>query len=239
MSEIRSISDLQASARGHLEGNYKKSAGIIICYMLLCVFINFISPANTYAKSLVANIIALIISVLVEALPLLLKAGLYNFYIKVCCNTTFTTKDLFCGFTINGKRNFIYSLILLIAQNLFLIPTTLYVTALITSGQGSVETAFMILAVGIILNFILSIYVSQVFFLMFDFPDKSFIELIQLSAYLMRGHKLQYILIILGFLPLEILGCLSLGIGLIWVMPYKISTLACFYLDLTKASTSE
>lgn len=236
-SQIRSISDLHASARGHLEGNYKKSAGILLSYILFCGFISLVSPGNAYTKSLTANIIALILAVLLETIPFLLKAGLYNFYIKLCCNVENKTQDLFCGFTINGVRNWIYSAIILVIQSLIYLPATLYLTGLITNGVSDLKTGLILLFAGALVNFVISIFISQVFFLMFDFPDKTYLELIQLSIYLIKGHEIKYILIILSFLPLEIFGYLSLGIGLIWVIPYKISTLACFYLDLTKSNT--
>ena len=49
----------------------------------------------------------------------------------------------------------------------------------------------------------------------------------------MKGHKGRLFYIELSFLPLLLLGAVSL-IGLLWVIPYMQMTYAVFYFDIMK-----
>ena len=48
----------------------------------------------------------------------------------------------------------------------------------------------------------------------------------------MRGHRVKLFYLYASFLPLYVLGILSLGIGLLFVEPYVNVTIAEFYLDV-------
>ena len=49
---------------------------------------------------------------------------------------------------------------------------------------------------------------------------------------LMKGNMGRLFYIEVSFIPLFLLGVLSLGIGLLWITPYLNATLANFFLDL-------
>ena len=74
---------------------------------------------------------------------------------------------------------------------------------------------------------------SQCYYLMLDFPNKTAGEILSLSLRLMRGQKGRLFCILLSFLPLLLLGWLSI-VGTIWVGPYLQMAMALFYLDIMK-----
>jgi uncharacterized membrane protein len=73
---------------------------------------------------------------------------------------------------------------------------------------------------------------SQVFYLLAEDPSLSPTEALSKSQDLMRGHKMRLFWLGLSFLGWFLLGILTFGVGLIFVLPYYQTTLAYFYLDV-------
>ena len=69
-------------------------------------------------------------------------------------------------------------------------------------------------------------------FVLVDNPELSCYEAIKRSQELMKGNKWRYFLLALSFLGWILLGILSLGIGLFWIIPYIETTTAAFYYDI-------
>ena len=86
----------------------------------------------------------------------------------------------------------------------------------------------------IIPGIIASIAYSQVYFLLVDHPSLSPMDAIESSKVLMKGHKWQYFCLGFRLLGWVILSIFTLGIGLLWVVPYMQTAYAEFYLELRK-----
>ena len=65
-----------------------------------------------------------------------------------------------------------------------------------------------------------------------DYPELSPNEAINLSMKMMKGHKFDLFYLFLSFLGWILLAMLTLGIGLLWVIPYFQTTMAAFYQDV-------
>lgn len=63
-------------------------------------------------------------------------------------------------------------------------------------------------------------------------PEMKAIDAIHLSQDMMRGHKYDLFYLGLSFIGWIILGIFTLGIGLLWVIPYIGTAQAAFYEDL-------
>ena len=66
-------------------------------------------------------------------------------------------------------------------------------------------------------------------FVLADNPNLTANQAITRSRELMDGHKWELFVLSLTFIGWEILGALTLGIGLLWVTPYKNAAYAAFY----------
>jgi uncharacterized membrane protein len=88
----------------------------------------------------------------------------------------------------------------------------------------------------IVPGIIKSLSYSQSYYLYKDHPDYTPNQLITESRRIMNGYKWNYFLLILSFIGGFILCLLTLGIGLIWLIPYVNTSLAVFY---TKIKNSE
>ena len=85
---------------------------------------------------------------------------------------------------------------------------------------------------GIAINIYVSLTYSQAFFLLHDFPDRSAKELLLTSRNLMNGNRLKLLYVNISFIPLYVLGVISLFIPLLWISVYRYATIAAFYQDL-------
>lgn len=68
----------------------------------------------------------------------------------------------------------------------------------------------------------------------------SAMECLRESESMMKGHKWQYVLLMLSFIGWDILGMITLGIAFLWVIPYEIMTRVAFYEKITgKLATTD
>ena len=65
-----------------------------------------------------------------------------------------------------------------------------------------------------------------------DFPELSANEAITLSMKMMKGYKAKLFLLMLSFIGWGILCIFTLGVGLLWLIPYMQTTFAAFYQDV-------
>ena len=70
---------------------------------------------------------------------------------------------------------------------------------------------------------------GMTFFIMRDNPEMKGSEAIDRSMAMMEGHKMEYFLLGLSFIGWIILGMITFGIGLLWVIPYSYTAIAKFY----------
>ncbi len=72
----------------------------------------------------------------------------------------------------------------------------------------------------------MTVYIAQ------DHPELSANECIDRSQDMMRGHKWELFMLYLSFIGWFLLSILSLGIGLLWLVPYVNVSVAKFYEEL-------
>lgn len=77
---------------------------------------------------------------------------------------------------------------------------------------------------------------SQVNYLYKDHPEYKITQLITESRRLMDGYKWKYFLLNLSFIGWGILCIFTLGIGLLWLIPYINTSLAEFYRQRTETT---
>ena len=69
-------------------------------------------------------------------------------------------------------------------------------------------------------------------YILVDNPEMKAIDAIRKSRSMMKGHKFDLFYLELSFIGWIILSILTLGIGLLWLVPYMQTTIAAFYNDL-------
>ena len=88
-----------------------------------------------------------------------------------------------------------------------------------------------------ILLCIVSISYSQVYYLLIDRTELSIRNAFRESRKIMKGNKVRSFYISLSFIGMSLLGVLSFGIGLLWVIPYINQTRTEFYRNIVTEIT--
>ncbi len=84
----------------------------------------------------------------------------------------------------------------------------------------------------IIPGIIKSLAYSMTPYIIADEPGIDALDAIKKSQEMMRGHKMELFMLSLSFIGWFLLGVLTFGIGMFFVLPYYQTTLANFYLEL-------
>ena len=71
-------------------------------------------------------------------------------------------------------------------------------------------------------------------YILADKPELSANEAINLSMKMMKGHKFDLFYLQLSFIGWAFVSVFTLGIGLLWLMPYMMTAQAAFYQDVRK-----
>ncbi len=140
------------------------------------------------------------------------KAGLCEFN-KGLYNGTPTFNDLFTHYAIFGKAfltNLLISIFTFFWTLLFFIP-------------------------GIIASF----SYSMTFYILADCPDTDALSAIRKSKEMMRGHKWELFCLYLSFIGWDILAAFSLGIGYLFLAPYKEQAVYAFYRNISGTAPIE
>ena len=71
-------------------------------------------------------------------------------------------------------------------------------------------------------------------YLLVEEPEAGITDVFCKSRRLMEGHKMELFFLSLSFIGMYLLSILSVGIGFLWVIPYRNQTLAEFYRNIRK-----
>lgn len=135
--------------------------------------------------------------------------GVAAYFLKLARHESAEFSDLFSGFSL-FKTNFVL--------NFFIIFFTLLWTILL-----------------IVPGIIAWIKYSMAYYIVNENPGIGALEAITRSKEMMNGRKMRFFEMWLGFLGWFILGVVTLGLGMIYAIPYYRSAKANFYLDLKES----
>lgn len=240
MNQFKSSAELKASAREHLLGHYGTTIGAFMIVGAITGTVSLTVGLLVDLSTIPGTIIYYAIMFLVSVLTGLFSSGSAYLYLKLICGRPVSVGDLFYGFQLCPDKaitiqawitliTYLSSLPQIILNYMMLANVNLldkmmslmlpYALSLILSGTVSV---------------MLSLFYAQTYFLLHDFPQYTAKELLQKSRRLMVHHKGRLFYLYVSFLPLMLLGLLSWGLALLWVIPYMAATEAEFFLDLIR-----
>jgi len=91
---------------------------------------------------------------------------------------------------------------------------------------------FVFMILGYLADIIIITLLSQAMFIYLDNPQEGSLNCIEASVRVMKNNFQGYIRLLISFIPLQLMGVFTLGIGYIWVIPYQNTTFALFYMKL-------
>lgn len=215
--------------RQELKQNAKQQLQGKIGIIFLCGVIYF-------AITLGLNFIPLLGSIAVLLLTPALELGFTKLYMDISYGRNAEVGTLFSGFSQFGQAILTYLLIaglsLLVSVVILLPFVVLLVVGIELGSTGIVLGAAAWYFVAMILLIYFTLGLIFVFYIMAENPDLSALDLLKASWSMMKGHRFEYIILTLSFIPWILLGAITLGIGYIWVVPYMSLTTVNFYHNL-------
>ncbi len=136
--------------------------------------------------------------------------GLHFVFLKIARNE----EDVKFEHAFSGMNSFGSNVILGVMHNLFVFLWTLLF---------------------IIPGIIKSYSYAMVYFIKADYPEYGWRECLEESERLMKGHRWDFFVFNLSFIGWDILCLFTLGIGYLWLDPYKSTANAIFYEELKRS----
>ena len=245
--------DLKNTAKEKLSGKYGNAIVIVILYFLIQLLGLQIITFPVAIVSAVSSVLSgsdtlgigyyIIISVLETIFSIfanMMNTGLALFFLNMACNRTAVVSDLIYGYRYLFKKSLAISAILVVIRTIIMLPYDICYFIYAFSPSASAKWAYYMvitMLAGSIVSIIVSLFFSQVYYLLLDFPKSSVKQLFAASVRIMKGRKLKYLYLDFSFLPLEALSILTFGISSLWVSPYRMQTMALFFLDAMKSES--
>lgn len=180
----------------------------------------------------VTYLVFYLISFVASAVTFVLNLGVAYCFLSIACDRPCSVKDLFYGFRNQSNKALTISALLTFISMICNLPYQLLLNEYLSSGSTTMLLyAVLAMAVGYAILIPISLALSQIFYLMLDFPGYTAKETLKFSIRVMHGRKRSLFYIQMSFIPLMLLCLLSFGIGFLWLVPYMEMTYAQFFLD--------
>lgn len=250
-------SQLKNSAKARIAPVIGKLVGVSAIYFGLSFVISEASavPALFTKSFALQAAFYFLFTVLGGTLTGMVEAGIQYLFLKLYCGRPVAVGDLFYPFTAQTKTCVGLSFVMALIDIVPTMPAYIFAMRFSTAAEQlnleALSSEMDIAAVSLppeIMNFLtialfcytpaliittlLGLIYSQAYYLMWDFPSCSVGELLKKSRLLMHGHKGRLFYIQVCFIPLILLGVLTCGIGMLWIMPFLCAVQTEFYLDL-------
>ena len=241
MSELKTISQLKAIAKERSLGKYGTLIGAaIILGIIRFLVISITSSFTAGSRSPIAIVLGWLIAIIVNTLLGVFVSGEAYMYMNLIYSQTVSISEIFFGFKQQPQKAVALQGIFEIIANVLTLPYFVLLYGLQAGIDFSTSIPFLILTlVSYLLLFYAKIVFSQIFFLLHDFPDWSVRQILTTGIHLMKGKKLKYLGLILSFIPMILLGCITLFIPLLWINVYMLATYAAFYQDIMSGAAAQ
>ncbi len=235
MNTYKSSAELKGLSKDQLFGHYGTAIGAVLLVAITTLFVTYLPSMLISARNIPELIIYYMISFIVSLLTGILASGEAYLYLKLICGQPVSAGDVFYGFRSYPDKaillQFVLSSLTYVCSAPALVFYYLYLTTYHTYYILLMSITFVI---GMAILIVISLMLSQVFYLLQDFPQYSAKELMKLSCQIMKGHKGRLFYISISFLPLYLLGAFSFFIAYLWLIPYSNTVMTNFYMDLMK-----
>lgn len=242
MNRTKTSSELKANAKEYLLGHYGKMILALFTANLIPVFILFLADDFLAANTTVNIILYYAVSLIVSLLTGILSLGTSKLYMNFCTGREAQTSDIFYGFTghhqdVGILLAFVQIGIMFLSLLPFFAVSLIYL--FIFPSAFLYPVMALTLIAGVVFGYTQILSLSQCYYLAVDFPDYTVRQLLSMSRRIMKGQRARLFYIHVSFLPLVLLCVFTMGLGLLWLLPYISTTLTCFYLDLIDYHTKQ
>ena len=219
MKSMTPIRDLTAAAREGLSGNWGKSIGVTVVYIILSVGISLLPFAGKLLQ-------------LIFSAPLVV--GLTGYFLATIRRQDNPFSLLFAGFDRFGTSLCTYLLVMLITMA-WMIPFGILAALLFFIYHAAPPLLWALLILIMIAIMIpIQMRYGLALYVVADDPSVSARQAVRRGVELMKGNYWRMGIFWLRFIGWQLLAVLTLGIGFIWLAPYYMAAMTAFYDDLTR-----
>ncbi len=237
----RTSAELKAYARGKLLGKYGVTVGALALEVLIFSILGQVIVRVVDRNTIEGMLLYCLIMMVVSLISVVFEVGELVIFMKIACGDKPLVGDLFKGFKLHPDKAIVVGLIRLALEGVWFIPSIVALGVAFALDFNAISVMILMLAVmiGLIGSIYIRITLSQMLFILLDFPDYTASEIVNCSRELMKGRKGTYLYIMISFLPLYILSMLSFGIAHMLVLPYVRMTQTEFYMDNIRGPETE
>ena len=230
--------ELKAQARVVMIGRMGKAVGSMILYMIFVLIISELTSFSLPENKAAALIFSILVNFVVAIIVGVLQIGLKSIYLDMQFGNEAGIFSLFRYYRENQNSAVVISAFFALLDTVCSLPV---LAELIFQETQSVLTLplVLVLLVRTVAQFLVRTLFFPVQYLLMDYPEMLPSAIIRTGERLMRGRRIDYIKLSLSFIPMHLLGLMSMGVGTFWVLAYQNCTYAAFYKDMITARTKQ
>lgn len=230
----RSSKELKALAREALLGQYGSLIGAMFLLGMFSVILESVPVTITRnSEDTTSLIIQFVVTLIISVLVYLLQIGMTVIVLHMTRRQAYGLSDLFYTFRAHPDRFIIVSVIQIGISMILQIPAYIFLFLYPGDTIKRILLYLLLLLAGSIVSFIVLLGFTLADLLLIDNENLGAIDAIRQSWAMMHGNKGRFFYLQISFFGLALLCILTLGIGMLWLYPYMMTTEAFFYLDLT------
>ena len=235
----KSSAQLKAVAKEQSLGKYGTLIGanlLILAIQLLVSGFSTVSVTGNILLIIINTLITIIINILLGVLV----SGRAYLYMNLLYSQPVATADVFFGLRQQPQKAVIIQSLFVLVDFIGSVPAQIFAIRYYATGSSTdAAAALLLLGIGLIINIIVGLIYSQSFYILHDFPDKSAKEILATSRRLMKGNMFRLFYLNVSFIPLYLLGIVTMFIPLLWVVVYRNATNCAFYQDLIATAAGQ
>lgn len=231
--KVKTNKEIRAYAREQLLGNMLIPVVVTLFYMFASMGFNNIASLGLMGEDVFSLIFYIVLTIVLQTIRGIFIYGVSHYYLSFVTNKKARISSLFEGFKHSTDRIMGISFLLAIIAAVVNLPYYIYTFLFFQSSLKGFLIMISLWILGLLLNFLISIYFAPIYYIMCDIEDITLPLAIVMSFSMMTSSKyFKYLRLKLSFIPLYLVSMLSFGFGLVWLTPYINTSEAYFYEDL-------
>lgn len=226
---------IKGEARQSLLGHLPIAVGANALYLFLSVALTFLGGYAIPGSGLLVAAATSVILFLIDLVVGTLDYGLCAIYMGLQYRRVPTLADLFLGFRENSFTILKVQAVLSAIELVIGLPITVLSAIYLDSWTTHLHIMAPVYLLTIAADLVIDLIYSLVWFILLDYPDLTWREVLSGSRRLMHGNKRVLCYIWISLIPLYLLSVISFGIAALWVLAYQHAAVAAFYRGLVNA----
>ncbi len=227
----KSVGLLKALTREQLLGNYSKLSVYVSLYILIYFTLSELLLMVSVSGLLVSVLVSLVQALLIS----IFDVGLIRICMRLTRGQEINIKEFFYVLKHDPDKVIIVCFVMWLFMTLIQLP--LLIPESFAEGAGLGKGAVVLIKCVLVSAFLIiyifaNILLSQCYYLYLDHPEYTATQILKLSTYVMKDHKIKYFYLMINVFGMGCLTVLTLGIGIFWMLPNMYVLMINFYEDI-------